>query len=224
MNDLSTRLRVGMERSGKKAVDLSRATGVSPAAISKWLDGKTEKIKYVDAIKAAECLSVSVDWLMTGKGDITEQQEDDETEGFVTIRKFLGSASCGIHGLPSFDNIPGIEKITIKDSWYKKYLSAYDPNDIFAVTASGDSMTPDIKDGDFVFVKKWKIGSHLAEGIYFVCLDGDYFIKRLQRVGGGNLLLISSNPRYKDIRINHDSQEELVIIGQEVLTLKAEVV
>lgn len=224
MSELSDRLKISMERSGKKAVDLSRATGVSPAAISKWLDGKTEKIKYVDAVKAAECLSVSVDWLMTGKGEIATKQEDEEEEGYVTIRKFIGSASCGIHGLPSFDNVPGIEKITVKDSWYKKYLSAYDPDDLFAVTASGDSMEPDISDGDFVFVEHWKPGSHLAEGIYFVCLDGDYFIKRLQRIGGGNLLLISSNVRYKDIRINADSQEELIIIGKEVFVLKAKVV
>jgi len=50
------------------ASDLARACGISPAAVSKWLDGRTKQLSADNYEAAAQKLGVRVFWLRTGKG------------------------------------------------------------------------------------------------------------------------------------------------------------
>lgn len=47
--------------------DLARACGVSPAAVSKWLDGQTKELKAANYADASRALGVREEWLRTGK-------------------------------------------------------------------------------------------------------------------------------------------------------------
>jgi transcriptional regulator with XRE-family HTH domain len=49
------------------ASDLARSCDVSPAAVSKWLDGRTKALKAETLAAAARALGVREDWLRTGK-------------------------------------------------------------------------------------------------------------------------------------------------------------
>lgn len=49
------------------ASDLARACGVSPAAVSKWLDGRTRALKAETLAAASRALGVREDWLRTGR-------------------------------------------------------------------------------------------------------------------------------------------------------------
>jgi hypothetical protein len=60
------------------ASDLSRACDVSPAAVSKWLDGTTKKLSAENYASAARALGVRDEWLRTGR--LPREREGGNTE------------------------------------------------------------------------------------------------------------------------------------------------
>ena len=47
---------------------LASAIGLSPSAVTQWLDGTTKSYEAINVIKAARYLEVDADWLVTGDG------------------------------------------------------------------------------------------------------------------------------------------------------------
>lgn len=66
LTTLADRLRDAM---GSKITpsELARACSVSPAAVTKWLDGQTKELKASNYADAARALGVREEWLRTGK-------------------------------------------------------------------------------------------------------------------------------------------------------------
>lgn len=60
------------------ASDLARACGVSPAAVSKWLDGQTKQLKAQNYVDAARALGVREEWLRTGRLPKERAHAEDE--------------------------------------------------------------------------------------------------------------------------------------------------
>lgn len=68
--NLSTRLRLALERKGLKSIDLAKATGIGPGTIGDWLSGKSKTMVVENAFKVCEVLEVTQEWLFFGKGSI----------------------------------------------------------------------------------------------------------------------------------------------------------
>lgn len=62
------------------ASDLARACDVSPAAVSKWLDGRTRALKADTLASAARALGVREEWLRTGKLPRERQNADEDRQ------------------------------------------------------------------------------------------------------------------------------------------------
>lgn len=77
----------------------------------------------------------------------------------------------------------------------------------FGVRITGDSMQPQILDGDIVFVKKQASISEGEIGIYVI--DGDAFCKKLINKEG-EYFLHSLNPKYQDFKLS----EEAFLVGK----------
>jgi transcriptional regulator with XRE-family HTH domain len=79
LTTLADRLRdaMGDEISGS---DLARACGVSPAAVSKWLDGQTKELKAANYVDAARALGVREEWLRTGKVPRERDADGDDRQ------------------------------------------------------------------------------------------------------------------------------------------------
>jgi transcriptional regulator with XRE-family HTH domain len=73
------------------ASDLARACNVSPAAVSKWLDGRTKDLKADTLAAAARALGVRDDWLRTGRlpRERTGAQEDRQVDQVISILEDL---------------------------------------------------------------------------------------------------------------------------------------
>ena len=73
------------------ASDLARACNVSPAAVSKWLDGRTKALKADTLASAARALGVREEWLRTGKlpRDRQDAEEDRQVDRVITILEEL---------------------------------------------------------------------------------------------------------------------------------------
>lgn len=66
MSTLSDRLREALNDTGITQAELARACGVTPSAVSQWLDGQTKNMKMAYIFKAADFLGVQDRWLAIG--------------------------------------------------------------------------------------------------------------------------------------------------------------
>ena len=64
---------------------------------------------------------------------------------------------------------------------------------------SGDSMDPELRPGDRAYYSP--VVNFASDGFYVVSLDGEWLVKRVQRLGGGVLDLVSVNPAYQTERL-----------------------
>jgi transcriptional regulator with XRE-family HTH domain len=62
-----------LEKNKKRAIDVSRATGVSPTTLSDWKSGKSTP-KQDKLQKIADYFGVTIEYLMTGREDSAAQK------------------------------------------------------------------------------------------------------------------------------------------------------
>ena len=83
-----------------KPIDVSKATGISPATLSDWKTGKS-KPKQDKLIKIADYFGVTVDYLMTGKDaspaepQLTKKDERDIAKDMENIIQKLRNNESG---------------------------------------------------------------------------------------------------------------------------------
>ncbi len=115
-----------------------------------------------------------------------------------TIRVYVNSASAGFG---QYLEDSDYEDVPVNDA------VPYDAD--FGIAIHGDSMTPDIADGDVVWVRQQD--SVEANQIGVFVLNGDALCKKLISIGG-RFFLRSLNQKYKDIPITE--YDSLRVIGR----------
>jgi transcriptional regulator with XRE-family HTH domain len=215
MNTWHERLKYAMQQRNVRPADLVRVLNISPPGIKRWLDGEVVQPKYADVIKLCDFLKINDAWLMSGEGTFSEQLPSANS---LVIERIGLSGSCGL-GKMSFTDTPNINRIIVDSSWFERNFSFYNPKNVKIVTAEGDSMKPDIEDGDAVFIDI-SDNTTLRDGVYFILVDGEHYIKRIQKLIGRKIALISSNPAYKDLEVPLDSDIEIRIIGRVIKSMR----
>jgi transcriptional regulator with XRE-family HTH domain len=76
MKSVRERIRAAMQRAGVTQEQLAGACGVTGPAVNQWLTGKTKKIDPGYLVDVAACTNASLNWLMTGKGDLARRSRD----------------------------------------------------------------------------------------------------------------------------------------------------
>lgn len=121
--------------------------------------------------------------------------------GFITIPHLDVAASMGSGNVPPDSQIEVIKDITVHLDWLKTQGLAFSRIENLAIiTGDGDSMDGTFRDGDSLLVDRG-ITEIRTDAVYVFTLDGDLYIKRLQRMTGGALRMISDNPLYPAIII-----------------------
>lgn len=212
MESWNDRLRVAMDRKGLSAADLMRATGLSGAGIKKWIDGVTVEPKYRDVARACQTLGVSPLWLMDGRGELTPLKQSET----VTIDKVDLKGFCG-YGTINFEQVPQVQRLLVSKRWFERNFSYYRPDNIKVITALGDSMSPDINDGDAVFIDI-SDNDFIRDGVYAALIDDELYIKRVQKAPG-KLIFISTNTAYKPFEIPIDGPSTIKFIGRVVKSM-----
>ena len=97
MNDTFAKL---LKEKKLKPIDVSKATGISPATLSDWKTGKS-KPKQDKLIKIADYFGVTVDYLMTGQDNsptepqLTKKDERDIAKDMENIIQKLRNNESG---------------------------------------------------------------------------------------------------------------------------------
>jgi len=69
MDGFSERLKVAMELSGIKPVQLAAVVGVTPQSVGKWMRGEVEDLMSNHLFSVADATQVDARWLATGQGE-----------------------------------------------------------------------------------------------------------------------------------------------------------
>lgn len=151
------------------------------------------------AYKIAQFLGVSVEYLLTGEGDKSAPVVNGSGGYYIPLLPQKLSAGSG--------------EVQTQESgaiWLRApaSLKSYGEK-IAAVCVKGDSMQPTFHNGDLVVID---LCGYDGDGVYAICMDGDYFIKRVTLMA--DMVLISSdNSAYKSWEINKTS-DAVKIIGR----------
>ncbi|PBP42770.1 peptidase [Pseudomonas syringae] len=130
-----------------------------------------------------------------------ESRKVMQSLGFITIPHLDVAASMGSGNVPPESQIEVIKDITVHLDWLKTQGLAFSRIENLAIiTGDGDSMDGTFRDGDSLLVDRG-ITEIRTDAVYVFTLDGDLYIKRLQRMTGGALRMISDNPVYPAIVI-----------------------
>lgn len=191
--------------------------GMSPAHLSQVLSHKTEKNlgdEVARRIEAAEGLEGG--WMDV----LQDPPAVQPTPGFVTIPHFDIRASMGRGQTPP-SQVEVIRDLTVHQDWLRSQGVSYSSlHNLAVIAGDGDSMAGTFNDGDALLVDRG-ITEVRTDAIYVFSLDGDLFIKRLQRLTDGALRMISDNPLYPPLLIEGVALDKLHIQARVLLVWNA---
>lgn len=134
----------------------------------------------------------------------------------VTIDMLNVNGSMGRGGPVDYSNDEVIGGIDTTKQWINSRLShATAIKNIKIITGLGDSMEPTFSNGDALFVDTG-IKETNVDAIYVIDHKNKLFIKRIQRLPGGRLNVISDNRKYDPYIIDNKDKDEFHIIGRAI--------
>ena len=183
------------ERDGLSQAELAQKLELSTSTIGMYESGK-RKPTVVNEELIADFFNVSLDFLR-GRGENLQN-----TIVSATRIPVLGSVAAGLP-IEAIEDILDYELI---------------PNDLakegsfFALRIKGDSMEPDIKDGDTVIIRQQEIAE--SGDIVIASINGqDVICKRLVKYLDG-FLLVSFNSKYQPMEFTPEKNKSVKILGK----------
>lgn len=229
---VSARLIRRMKDLDVSGADITRATGATSAAITKWRQGINAPTRY--SIQLAELLQVTPEWLLYGDGE-----QPAATAEYPAIRRESNVREFGKFRLwSSNDPLPEDEYVHLpfyKEVRFQGGTGNFEMEDwngltlpfakatllrkdvdmerSFCCTLDGDSMEPVIPDGATIGIS---VGdTHIKDGkIYAFEHDGLFRVKRLFLLPGAQVRINSFNqddPAYADEIV---PIEEIRVVGR----------
>ena len=176
-------------------VDLAKYIGVSTASVSNWCKGiKLPRMDKVDKMCA---------FFNCKRSDLMEQHENNDHPNQVTSAYIPIPVYASVSAGPGCFADGNIESyIEIPEEMARK-------GDYFALRVRGDSMEPDIKDGDIIIARRQDTADNGK--VVVAIVNGDEgFCKRLSMYAEG-LSLVSNNPAYLPKYYSADQVRDLPV-------------
>lgn len=215
MSNLSTRFKTLLDEKRLSMNAFAKQVGVSQPAIAKIASGETLNPKNI--LEIATALGVNAHWLKTGEGErdadvfaFTSEKDDDHTLRVDLLDAELAAHSSGIINLEYPDVI---SSIFFTHEGVKRILGKTTTDGVYMFKVPTDSMAPTITQNDIVFIDT-NVKEYIGEGVYSFNLNGETYIKRLQRLPTGVIMALSDNPLYHPFEITEDLFDTAKIIGK----------
>ena len=178
--------------------ELAKRIGVHESSINKYEKGLVD-IPLSKITELARVLNVTESYLMGWEDD------DKETPQGIKI-PVLGTVAAGIP-ISAVEDILDYEEVP--QSWQNQ-------GEFFGLRIKGDSMKPDINDGDTVIVKQQSTANNGDVVIALVNGD-DATCKKFEKLDNG-IMLISNNSEYSPMYFSNEEviTKPVVIVGRVV--------
>lgn len=171
---------------GENQSSMARALGITPQSVQGWL--KNKKGISVDLMDMISKWSME----MAVGGEIIE------------IPRFDVTASMG-PGFEQPEDDRVVELLRVSASWLSMNVPGVSPHRLAIITARGDSMEGTFRDGDFLLVDTGAIDAS-SDAIYVFAMRAQIYVKRLQNMPDGSLLVISDNPKYREFTVKEEAE------------------
>jgi SOS-response transcriptional repressor LexA len=194
----------------EKPTSFSRRTGLPQGTVSKYLSAGGSTAPRLDIVaRMAEALGVTLDWLVTGRG------EGPADQSVVRIPRYDVQLAAGAGSWNEGRRL--VEDIPITRSFLDQ-LGRSSAAHLTFLQARGDSMEPTIADRAFMIVDE--AVAQPFDDVFAFVLAGEARVKRFRRLADG-LMLISDNPAYPPETLKTTDMKRLQIIGQVLGVLQA---
>lgn len=197
---------------GSSLAELSRLLGRNPAYLQQYVArGSPRHLDEADLRKISEFLAISPRQIETrplgvGFASFDGVGEDD----YRAIPRLPLDASAGpgaLEGLGGAQEIP-YDAYRFSRRWLREM--GLEGAELSAIRVEGDSMEPDLRSGDEIFVDRDK---RVGEGIFVVRIGDALHVKQVRASAPGTIVLVSSNPTYAPLEL---PREEVEVIGRVV--------
>ena len=170
---------------------------VHETTIKRYEDGNTKKLPTDRLEKIAKYLNTSIEYLMGW-------EEEQKPQGIKI--PVLGTVAAGIP-ISAVEDILDYEEIP--QTWKNQ-------GEFFGLRIKGDSMKPDINDGDTVIVKQQPTANN-GDIIIALVNGDDATCKKFEKLDNG-IMLISNNSEYSPMYFSNEEviTKPVVIIGKVV--------
>lgn len=190
---------------GHSLAQLSRLLGRNPAYLQQYVArGSPRHLDEPDVHKIAEFLGISPGAIRTRF--MASANDDTEARDYYAIPRLPLDASAG-PGRVGTQEIP-YDTIKFSRRWLREM--GLEGADLSAIRVEGDSMEPDLRSGDEIFVDRNK---RAGEGIFVVRIGDALHVKQVRASAPGTIVLVSINSAYAPLEL---SREEVEVIGRVV--------
>jgi len=200
MNESNVGQRIFEARKRRKITrkEIADFLQVHETTIKRYEDGNTKKLPTDRLEKIAKYLNTSIEYLMGW------EYEPQTSQGLKI--PVLGTVAAGIP-ISAVEDILDYEEVP--QSWENQ-------GEFFGLRIKGDSMKPDINDGDTVIVRQQSTANNGDVVIALVNGD-DATCKKFEKLGNG-IMLISNNSEYSPMYFSNEEvlTKPVVIIGRVV--------
>lgn len=203
------RLHELIEIKGLKQIDISRATGIDKANISRYLRGSYEAKQDV-IFKIGQAYNVNESWLM-GYANVP-MEKTSPLKDMLSINDIYPKNHNGFVKVPILGRVAAGVPITAQEDiigWEDVPADWVRNNDIFALQIKGDSMEPRMVEGDIVICRAQPDVNHGETAI--VMVNGDEATCKKVSKSPDGITLISNNPKYMPMHYSNKQIEELPV-------------
>lgn len=194
----------------EKLTAFAARTGLPQGTVSKYLAAGGSAGPRLDIVaKMAEGLSVTLDWLVFGRGDGPSEQSTFRIPRF-DVQLAAGAGSWN-EGRRHLEDVPVTRA-------FLEQIGRPNPANLAILQGRGDSMEPTINDRGFMVVDE--AVTRPFDDVFAFVLEGEARVKRFRRMADG-LMLISDNPAYPPETLKSTDMNRLQIVGQVLGVLQA---
>lgn len=204
--NLHERIARSVDLSGLSQNDIARQLETTQDNVSNWVRGVVKNPKIEVLTKLAEICNVDLKWLITGKGEMIKSEPIKYGSNDLTLIPILGRIPAGF---PVYSE-------EIRDG-HVPYMRDKVPKNAFALKVDGDSMEPELEDGNIVICIPKSYDELQGKGeIVALRMHTETTIKRFIKCKN-QVVLSSINTKYQPIVIK---PEEISFLAKVISKIK----
>ena len=185
--------------------ELAQALHINRSAITQARKKNTIPDKWL--LQLFRSFGVNPEWLEKGVGPTYLNNSRQGDTNFIGIPKVTARLNAGGGSFEVDSDIDGY--YSFRSDWLKKKGA---PEKMVLMDIFGDSMEPELKDGDTVLIDQSQ-ENIIAGAVYAVGVDDTILVKRVEK-HPNKLVLLSTNRDYAPVYLQGDDIHTIRIIGK----------
>ena len=214
--DIKDRVREAIRHKYLSIKDFCSENNVSYRTVQHYLSGR-RMVSTDFLITLSEQIGVSSTWILTGLGDMVIEKREQIVHtdtNFITIPRWSAEASAGAGAEAEGESITG--EYAFSQRWLTK--RGLNPNALAVISVTGDSMEPDLYDGDLILIDHSETAIKDSK-VYAIRFSDGLFVKRIQQKPNSRISLLSSNKFYDPIEIKYPAADSIQVVGRVVASM-----